>query len=165
MLVSAWDVLSTQTIANCFRKSGISTESQEIAIAEDDNPFRELQDKIGDLRSVQPNFIEEDFDATTFADVDAEVKAVQPPPSDAEIVAELLEMEGVSDDDDYYSIEVVDKSVKYPDKISCCKLSRLCRCSLYFKTRGTQSNPALVPLKVKSISILLRRSKRPLGTF
>ena len=132
MLVSSWDGLSTQTIANCFRKSGISTESQEIAIAEDDNPFRELQDKIGDLRSVQPNFIEEDFDATTFADVDAEVKAVQPPPSDAEIVAELLEMEGVSDDDDYYSIEVVDKSVKYPDKISCCKLSRLCRCSLYF---------------------------------
>ena len=126
MLVSAWDVLSTQTIANCFRKSGISTESQEIAIAEDDNPFRELQDKIGDLRSVQPNFIEEDFDATTFADVDAEVKAVQPPPSDAEIVAELLETEGVSDDDDDdYSIEVVDKSVKCPDKISCCKLSRL----------------------------------------
>ena len=67
MLVSAWDVLSTQTIANCFRKSGISTESQEIAIAEDDNPFRVLQDKIGDLRSIQPNFIEEDFDATTFA--------------------------------------------------------------------------------------------------
>ena len=33
--------------------------------------------------------IEEDFDATTFADVDAG------------IVAELLEMEGISDDDYY----------------------------------------------------------------
>ena len=103
MLVSAWDALSTQTIVNCFRKSGISTESQETTIAEDDDPFRELQDEIDDLRSVQPNLIEEDFDATTFADVDAEVIAVQPPPSDAEIVAELLETEGVSDDDDYYS--------------------------------------------------------------
>ena len=116
MLVSAWDLLSTQTIVNCFRKSGISTENQETAIAEDDDPFRELQDEIDDLRSVQPNLIEEDFDATTFADVDAEVIAVQPPPSDAEIVAELLETESVSDDDDYYSGEVADEPVKCPDK-------------------------------------------------
>ena len=57
------------------------------------DPFRELQDKIDDLRSVQINLLEEYFDATAFADVDAEVIAVQPPPSDAEIVAELLETE------------------------------------------------------------------------
>ena len=31
MLVSAWDALSTQKIENCFRKSGISNESQETA--------------------------------------------------------------------------------------------------------------------------------------
>ena len=99
MLVSAWDALSTQTIVNCFRKSGISTESQETVIAEDDDPFRELQDEIDDLRSVQPNLIEEEFDATTFANVDAEVTAVQSPPSDAEIVAEQL--------DDYYIILVM----------------------------------------------------------
>ena len=41
---------------------------------------------------------------------------MQPPPSDAEIVAELLETEGVSDDDDDYSREVADQPVKYPDK-------------------------------------------------
>ena len=39
MLVSAWDALSTQTIVNCFRKSGISTESQETAIVENDEPL------------------------------------------------------------------------------------------------------------------------------
>ena len=113
MLVSAWDALSTQTIVNCFRKSGISTQRQETTIVEDDDPFREFQDKIVDLRSVQPDLIEEDFDATTFADVDAEVIAMQPPPSDAEIVAELLKTEGVSDD---YSGEVADEPVKCPDK-------------------------------------------------
>ena len=73
--------------------------------------------KISDnLRSVQPNLIEEDFDVTTFADVDAEVIAVQPPPSDAETVAVLLETEGVSDDDYYYSHDVADEPVKCPDK-------------------------------------------------
>ena len=115
MLVSAWDALPTQTIVNCFRKSGISTESQETAIAEDDDLFRELQDETDNLRSAQPNLTKEDFHATTFADVDAEVIAMQPPPSDAETVAELLEKEGVSDDDDDYSGEVADEAVKYPD--------------------------------------------------
>ena len=78
---------------------------------EDDNRFRELQDKFDDLRSVQPNIFEEDFVATTFVDVDAEDIAVQPLPPDTEIVAELLEMEGVSDDD-VFSGEVADEPVK-----------------------------------------------------
>ena len=44
---------------------------------------------------------------------------MQPPSSDAENIAELLEMEGVSDDDDdyYYSHEVADEQVKCPDEI------------------------------------------------
>ena len=118
MLVSAWDALSTQTIVYYFQKSGISTESQETAIAEDDDPFRQLQDETDNLHSIQPNLIEEDFDATTFTDVDVEVIALQPPPSDAEIVAELLETDGDSDDDDDddFSGQVADESVKCPDK-------------------------------------------------
>ena len=38
------------------------------------------------------------------------------PPSDAKIVAELLETEGVSDDYYYYSGDVVDEPVNCPDK-------------------------------------------------
>ena len=104
---------------------------------EDDDPFRELQDEIDDLRSVQPNLIEEDFDATIFVDVDAEVIAVQPPPSDAENVAELLETEGASGDDD--SGEVADEPVKCSDKkMSCCKLLRhLKRFSFYLDKGNT----------------------------
>ena len=76
--------------------------------------------------------MEEDFDATTFADVDAEVIAVQPPPSDAEIVAELLETEGINDDDDDYSGEVADEPVKCPDKNELLQVIKtLQRFSLY----------------------------------
>ena len=89
------------------KRSWIAFESQETTIAEDDDPFWELQDEIDVLRSVQPDLIEEDFDATTFTNVEAEVMAVQPPPSDAEVVAELLETEGIIDDDEDYSVEVV----------------------------------------------------------
>ena len=43
---------------------------------------------------------------------------MQPPPSDAETVAELLETEDISDDDYYYyySSEVPDEPVKCPNK-------------------------------------------------
>ena len=95
MLVSAWDALSTQTMANCFRKPGISTESQETAIVE-------------------------------------EVIAVQPPPSDAEIVAELLETEDVSDDDDHYSHEVADEPVKCPDKNELLQVIEILQRFYYF---------------------------------
>ena len=76
MIVSVWDALSTQTIVNCFRKSGISTESQETHIVTVDDLFLELRDEIDDLRYVQPNLTEDDFDETDFTNVDAEVVAV-----------------------------------------------------------------------------------------
>ena len=143
MLISASDALSTETIVNCFQKSGIFTESQETAIVEDDDPFLELQDKIDDLRSVQPNLIEEDFDTTTFVDVDAEVIAAQPPPSDAEVVVELLETEGVSDDDDYYSREVDDDPVKCPDKNELLQvIEALQRFSLFLGKEDTMQSYA-----------------------
>ena len=161
MLVSAWDALSTQTVVNCFRKSGISTESQESAIAEDDDPFRELQDETDDLCYVQPNLIEEDFNTTTFADIDAEVIALQPRPSDAEIAAELLEREGVSDDDDDdFSGEVADEPVKFPDKNELLQvIETLQRFSLFLDKGDTIQSLTLVALKVTSISTLLRNDQ------
>ena len=59
----------------------------------------------------QESSIEEDFDATTFADVDAD------------IVAELLEMEGISDDD-YYSNEVADEPESYQGFVEVLLITR-----------------------------------------
>ena len=52
MLVSAWNAFTTETIVNCFRKAGISAENQNAAIAEEDDPFKELQGEIDALRTV-----------------------------------------------------------------------------------------------------------------
>ena len=53
ILVSAWNAVSTENIVNCFRKSGISTANQEAAIADEDDPFKDLQNEIDALRNLQ----------------------------------------------------------------------------------------------------------------
>ena len=99
---------------NCFRKFKISSESQKVTIAEDDNPFKELEEKIQNLLSIQPDLVLENMDAAFFTDIDAEVLIVQSQLSDAEIVAELLKMEDVSNDNDDV-IETEDEPVYSPD--------------------------------------------------
>ena len=101
-------------MVNCFRKFKISRESQKVTIAEDDNPFKELEEKIQNLLSIQPDLVLENMDAAFFTDIDAEVLIVQSQLSDAEIVAELLKMEDVSNDNDDV-IETEDEPVYSPD--------------------------------------------------
>ena len=49
MLVAALDPVPRKAVMNCFRKSKISSESQKAAIAEDDDPFKELEQKMKHL--------------------------------------------------------------------------------------------------------------------
>ena len=115
---------------NCFRKFKISSESQKVTIAEDDNPFKELEEKIQNLLSIQPDLVSENMDAAFFTDIDAEVLIVQSQPSDAEIVAELLKMEDVSNDNDDV-IESEDEPVCIPP--TQMNLLRPCKNSPYFQ--------------------------------
>ena len=91
MLVAAWYAVTTKTAVICFHQSKISSDSQKLAIAEDDYSFKELEEEIENLRSFQPDLVSKNMDVAFFTDVDAEVPAVELPPSDAEIAAELLE--------------------------------------------------------------------------
>ena len=106
MLVSAWNSVSIETIVNCFRKAGISPANQEAAIAEEDDPFKDLQDEIDVLRNVKPDLVPEDVNVSSLIDVDAEVSAVQPPLTDFEILAEFFKTGDISDGNE----EIIDAS-------------------------------------------------------
>ena len=101
-----------KTTVNCFRKSKILSESQRFAIAEDNEFFKELEKEID---SIQPDLVSENMDTVSFTNVGAEVLAVQPPASDAETVAELLETKDVSNDNDD-AIETEDEPVYCPGR-------------------------------------------------
>ena len=106
MLVSACNLVSIVTIVNCFRKAGISPANQEAAIAEEDDPCKDLLDEIDVLRNVQPDLVPEDVNASSLIDVNSEVSAVQPPLTHSKILAEFFKTGDISDEDD----EIIDAS-------------------------------------------------------
>ena len=93
----------------------MSRESQKAVIAEDNHPFKEMEEEIENISSIQPDLVSESMDAASFNHVDAEVVIVHPLPSDAEIVGELLETEdGSTDNDD--AIKTEDEPVYFPGR-------------------------------------------------
>ena len=86
MLVAVWDAVTTKTVANRFWKSKKLSEIQKVAMAKDDDPFNKFKEDVENLHSIQPDLVSENMDTASFTDADAEVLAVQPPPSDSEIV-------------------------------------------------------------------------------
>ena len=50
ILVDSWEVVSKETIINCFRKAGIAPAVQQAAISDSDDPFKDLQESLNDLR-------------------------------------------------------------------------------------------------------------------
>ena len=93
MLVPAWNTVSNETIVNCFRKAGIPT-------ADEDDPFKDLQNEIDALRNLQADLVPEDVNAASLTDVDAEIFRVQPLLTGSEIIGEFFETGNISDGDD-----------------------------------------------------------------
>ena len=65
MSVSRWNAVSTGPFVNCSRKAGIATTNQEAVIADEDNPFKDLQNGSDALRNLQPKLVQEDVNAAS----------------------------------------------------------------------------------------------------
>ena len=91
------------------------SESQKATRTEEDDLFKKLKEEINNLRSIQPDLVSDNMNEASFAEVDAEVLAVQLPPFEAETVAELLGTEDVSNDNDD-AIETEEKPVYFHNR-------------------------------------------------
>ena len=66
MLVSAWNEVSQTTIVNCFKKAKISEKDQTIAINDEDDPFKEINENLKELREKEPSLVPENMTAEDF---------------------------------------------------------------------------------------------------
>lgn len=126
MLKTAWDSVSSETIVNCFRKSGISEVARNGAMDENDDPFKDteidqsdsddeneetnvvddLNQDLDRLRKIRPDIAPDDLDVESFIDIDFNVVTNESRPlSVKEIVdtyknPEVEVIDGSSSDDE-----------------------------------------------------------------
>ena len=71
LLTAAWECVSPTTLVNCFRKAGISSESQARSQSDDDDPFKLLAAQLEEFQDRCESPI--DFTVDGYVDADEDV--------------------------------------------------------------------------------------------
>ena len=86
ILVVSWEVVSKETIINCFRKTGITPAIQQAVISDSYDPFKDLQERLNDLRKADSSMVPDDVTATALVSLDDDVIATAPEISEGDII-------------------------------------------------------------------------------
>ena len=119
MLTKAWNSIPDQTFINCFKKSGISDETVERAINDEDDPFRGLdieedvmENLKDDLDLLMTKFnVDFDITADELVDMDLDV-CITNKSSDEDIIAEISGHDAVDAEEESDEEEVSDYVTK-----------------------------------------------------
>ena len=136
LLVSTWKEVSQTTIINCFKKSKISEKDQTIAINDEDDPFKEINENLKELTEKEPSLMPENMAAEDFATAnDDAVITTSSTLTDEEILQDATqtendEVEGIEDGDE----ELVAPSTRDVEN----SLEILKNLSLFSEKRGDQ---------------------------
>lgn len=64
ILADSWEVIAKETIINCFRKAGITPSAHQAAIADSDDPFKDLQECLNEMRQLDSTMVPDNVTAT-----------------------------------------------------------------------------------------------------
>ena len=110
LLASAWNKVNQDTIVNCFKKAKISEKDQTIAMNDQNNLFKEINENLKELREKELSLMAENMKAEDFAAVDDAVITTSLTLTDEEILHEATQTEN----DDVEEIEADDKELVAP---------------------------------------------------
>ena len=120
ILADSWEVVTKETTINCFRKAGITPAVQQAAIADSDDPFKDLQESLNDLRKADSSMVPDDVTATALVSLDDDVIATAPEISEGDITEELRDRQAQGEEEennDESSIEeIFDPMVEKPSR-------------------------------------------------
>ena len=133
--MSAWNEVSQTTIVNCFKKAKISWKDETIAINNKDDPFKDIDESLKELREKEPSLVPENMTAEDFATTDDAVMTTSSTLTDEEILQDATqtgndEVEEIEDDDK----ELVAPSTRDVEN----SLEILKNLSLFSEKRGDQ---------------------------
>ena len=116
ILTRAWNKVTPETIKNCFKKAGICSEAQTIAINDLDNPFAVLSEEIQSLREAYPEAVPANVNADDVIGIDDAVSTSESGSlTDEEILAEFSsDQEAMEEDEETDEVEVLEECPKKP---------------------------------------------------
>ena len=88
ILADSWEVVTKKTVINCFKKARINFEVQRAVIADSDDPFKDLQENLNELKSADPSMVPEDVTAESIVSLD-DLIATAPEIAENDFIAEL----------------------------------------------------------------------------
>ena len=152
LLVSAWNEVSETTVVNCFKKAKISEKDQTIAINDEDDPFKEINENLKELTEKEPSLMPENMAAEDFATAnDDAVITTSSTLTDEEILQEATQTEN----DEVEEIEYDDKElVAASARDAENSLEILKDLSLFSQKKGDQMQDA-----INKFETLLTRDK------
>ena len=98
-VVSSWNAVSEETIANCFEKANTSHANQQTAVTDADDPFKSLEEELHNLQKLDQSAVQDNLSAESFIGLDSEVVTSPSCMSDADILSEVIP-DSIEDQDD-----------------------------------------------------------------
>ena len=116
LLVASWNDATKTTIVNCFGKAKISVKDQVNAAEDNEDPFKELENDLTELRKIDPTLVPQDLSAQEIVDVDINVITTDNPETDEEILESVRsdKDEETNVDDSLEIMEVFDEPIDKP---------------------------------------------------
>ena len=148
MLVKSWDAISINTVKNCFRKAGISQETQVASINEEDDPFKLLQQNVDELKS--RDLVDENLTVDDYVDIDFQVTTSETSAMTEQEILDSILINDLAEEEEEETEE--DSSDVPPEKPKLAEVAHaidlLERSSLFDKNRGEMR---------KSLSLISKR--------
>ena len=89
LLVASWNHVTITTIVNCFGKAKISAKDQVNAAEDSDDPFKELENDLTELRNIDLTLVPQDLTAQEIVDVNIIVITTDNQETDEEILESM----------------------------------------------------------------------------
>ena len=136
LLASALNEVSQATIVSCFKKAKISGKDQTIAINDEDDPFKEINEDLQELQEKDSSLVPESMTAEDLASADDAVITRESTLTDEETLEEATKIDdnGIEDIEDEDDEELVALNARDVEK----SLEILKSLSLFSEQRGGQ---------------------------
>ena len=144
ILVSSWEAVSAQTIFNCFRKTGITPETKNVAITDADDPFSNLKESLQQLHDIDPDMVPEGVTPEFLTDVDNEVITTAPVITDDDILRSVItNQQEQSDEDDDKDEEVEEATPERPLSLQVDLAIYVIRNAALYSSNGEEMTVAI----------------------